>query len=86
MAEKIAKFTKASQPMEEQEVEEELQEQPQQQMAKKIVPKQSKYNLVKVATQHELMYEDNQGNLLTNEQALLQILNDVAELKKGVLG
>ena len=45
------------------------------------------FELGQVATQHAIVIVDNAGNrTLTIEDALVQILNDLAAIKKGVVG
>lgn len=52
--------------------------------SKKKVTKGS-YELVEVPTQTTWVFQDSEGNYLDEKQALLQLLNDVALLKKATL-
>lgn len=40
------------------------------------------YNLVNVATQTSTVIQDSSGNILSNEQVLIVILNKLASLEK----
>lgn len=48
---------------------------------KKEETKVSKYELVKVATQHELAIQNPDGDVMNIEQALVEVLNELRDIK-----
>lgn len=46
--------------------------------------KETNYELVQVPTNHVIAIQTPEGEVITQEQAIVQILNDIREIKKKI--
>jgi len=48
--------------------------------------KKKEFELIQVPTQHTIAVQTPEGEIISTEQLLVQIANDLVEIKKGVIG
>lgn len=53
---------------------------------KQEVKEKKEFELIQIPTQHTLAIQSSDGKLMSTEEAIVMILNNMTELKKNLIG